>query len=590
MLPGCRRLWAVAAGSAVASLLVLELVMAETPVISMPLSRAEKDWLARHPELVLAPQPEFYPFEFFDKNGNYRGVAADYIALIEKRLGIKFKIARIEGRRQRMAAIKSRDVDVIAATESTSSELTQYMSLTSPHIVMPGTIISDKEYKNLDALKGRKVAVVSGDKWEAILNRNYPDISMLRVPDIVTGLELTSFRAVDALVGDMATTSYYIHREGMTDLRVVGVLQQNLELGIATRKDWPELNGILRKALASITEKEKEKISRQWIHRKSPSIFQNDAFWFAVLATVAVIFLVLAIIIFWNQALKKQVAQRTRALKQELQHRHKAEIELQTVHENLIQSHNELKETQLQLIRAEKLESVGRLAAGIAHEVKNPLSVIRMGLDYVSSEFDAKNKHGEVLRDMDKAVRRADSVINSLLDFSRVSKLQLATCDLNRIINESLILVNHELTQRNIKLAREFDKNLSPIEADANKLQQVFVNLFINAIQAMQNGGTLGVATYFRDVRRQGASGNVSPTSEKIIVAEVTDTGPGVTDDMLEKIFDPFYTTKPVGKGTGLGLSVAKNIMDMHNAGIDIRNRETGGLSVILEFSAETGG
>lgn len=590
MLIAYRQFWnAVASGVAISLMIVMPAAVAETPGSGLSLSRAEKDWLANHPDLVLAPQPEFYPFEFFDKSGNYRGVAADYIALMEKRLGIEFKVVRIDNQHKRSAAIKSNHIDIIAATIATP-EIQKYMLLVRPHIVMPGVIVSDKEYRNLDALQGKKVAVVAGHQWEKLVSSTYPDIRIVRAPDIVTGLELTSLGAADALIGDMATTSYYIHREGMTDLRVVGKLAKNLELRIATRKDLSMLNGIMEKALASITEDEKAKISRQWIHLKKSSLFQSNTFWAVVLITVAVILFAQITIIVWNRTLKKQVYQRTQALNLELQRRHEAEIELQAAHEDLINSHEELKKTQLQLSHAAKMESVGRLAAGVAHEVKNPLAVIRLGLDYIDKEFKKKNKNADVLQDMGNAVRRADSVINSLLDFSRISKLQRSMNSLNKVIDESLCLVNHELMQHDIKLVKNLDKTLPEVELDPNKLQQVFVNLFMNAFQSMQNDGTLGISTYLKKITQQDSTVSGFGTGQTVVVAEVNDTGSGIENDKLEKIFDPFYTTKPVGKGTGLGLSVIKNIMDLHNGAINIINRESGGLSVILMFRTKNRG
>jgi len=131
---------------------------------------------------------------------------------------------------------------------------------------------------------------------------------------------------------------------------------------------------------------------------------------------------------------------------------------------------------------------------------------------------------------------------------------------------------------------------LPEVELDPNKLQQVFVNLFMNAFQSMQNDGTLGISTYLKKITQQDSTVSGFGTGQTVVVAEVNDTGSGIENDKLEKIFDPFYTTKPVGKGTGLGLSVIKNIMDLHNGAINIINRESGGLSVILMFRTKNRG
>jgi len=353
---------------------------------------------------------------------------------------------------------------------------------------------------------------------------------------------------------------------------------------VAVRRDWPQLLTIMEKALDSITHDERQRIARQWIHLKEPSLLYSRSFWVAMLAVALVILLVLASILVWNRTLKQQVAQRTQSLNLELRRRHEAEQELQEAHADLMSSHRELKQTQLQLIHAAKMESVGRLAAGVAHEVKNPLAVIRLGMDYIVGEMQDDPVLGDVLADMEAAVRRADRVTNGLLDFSREGELSCREVRINDIIENSLHLVRHELVQHNIDVVRSLDPELPVINGDANRMQQVFVNLLMNAIQAMKKDGTITVSTYQTMVREQrdtqAVSGIRFKVGQSVIVAEVCDTGPGVAEHALEKMFDPFYTTKPVGEGTGLGLSVIRNIVDLHRGAIEVKNLVPRGLSV----------
>lgn len=557
--------------------------IADENVIDLELTLAEKSWLDSRPEIVLAPATDFYPFEFFDENGNYRGVAADYIFLIEKRTGIKFRIVKIVSPEERKAKIASGEIDIVAAADN-SPEITDHMLLTQPHIIIPGVIVSSKKYANLEELGGKRVAVTSKEQWGIYIESNYPAVQTVYVPNIATGLELIPLEIVDALVSDMATTSYYIHREGMTEIQVVGKVDADYVLGIATRRAWPELNSIMEKALASISDSEKDKIYRQWIHQKKSSIVHSSTFWTIVLIIFSGVVFVLIAILVWNQTLKKLVLHRTESLEQELQRRHAAEIELKDTHENLVRSHLQLKETQLQLINAEKMEIIGRLAAGIAHEVKNPLAVIRLGLDYISNDLEKMGSNNEALRDMGKAVQRANRVVNSLLDFSRERKLQIRNSKLNDIIEESLHLVRHELEQRNIKLVKNYDKQLPEMAIDPNKMEQVFINLFLNAIQAIRRDGTLYVSTYSRRIGQiYNADKKLEPGVEnrdQLVIAEVGDTGPGIEEKIMGKIFDPFFTTKANEEGTGLGLSVTRNIVDLHHGVIEIKNRESGGVSV----------
>jgi signal transduction histidine kinase len=263
---------------------------------------------------------------------------------------------------------------------------------------------------------------------------------------------------------------------------------------------------------------------------------------------------------------------------------------LRATHLALIETHEELKAAQMSLIQNAKLESVGRLAAGVAHEVKNPLAVIQLGVDYLTNTVKGDDGMAETVLDMKDAIERADTVIKGLLDFSRSEQLALAPCDLNALLEETLLLVKHEVTRNHVTVAKDLQEDLPPVELDRNKIKQVFINLFMNAIQAMNSkGGTLGVRT-----RRQllataaveqslGRASHFGP-GDDIVVVDVEDTGPGIPEEKLDQLFDPFFTTKAIGSGTGLGLPVSRKIIELHGAAIGISNREAKGAAAQIIF------
>lgn len=262
--------------------------------------------------------------------------------------------------------------------------------------------------------------------------------------------------------------------------------------------------------------------------------------------------------------------------------------ELLTAMGKLQSAHQELRDVQLQLIDAEKMKSIGRLAAGVAHEVKNPLAIVRMGLEFLIQSPANDANTVLILKEMSDAVQRADDVIRGLLDFSAPKKIEVKHEDLNAIIDQALKLVRGEM-KPGVEVIREFQKKLPPVELDAAKMSQVFVNLFINALHAMDETGTLTVRTFSKQLTGVGA--NISGTRSEsfrigsnIVVVEIDDTGHGVPEDKLAKIFEPFFTTKPTGVGTGLGLSVVKTIVDLHGATIDVRNLHDAGARVTIMF------
>ena len=249
-------------------------------------------------------------------------------------------------------------------------------------------------------------------------------------------------------------------------------------------------------------------------------------------------------------------------------------------------SHRELKETQLQLIQSAKLESLGTLAAGVAHEVKNPLQTILLGLDYLGKRPAQPDENlSLVLGDMRDAVNRANNIILELLSLSANSDFHIAPTDPNDLIERALMLTKNLLTTSRITLQRELSPSLPSVPVDPPKLEQVLINIIINGIQAMKPGGTLTVRSRMVCVDESPASEPLFRKfkfGETLVLIEVQDTGHGLTETQALKAFDPFYTTKPVGIGTGLGLSVAKKIVEEHGGNIEIKNAPGGGAVVVI--------
>ncbi len=269
----------------------------------------------------------------------------------------------------------------------------------------------------------------------------------------------------------------------------------------------------------------------------------------------------------------------------------KREAELLRALEALQESHKALQAAQHQLIQVAKMESIGRLAAGVAHEVKNPLTVIVMGVEYLRKHLpEGAHEAVQVLDDMDAAVKRATRVIHSMLDFSAPSLIHREQAQLNPIVDSALGLLDRDLAKRSITVEKRLAGNLPRMPLDTSRMEQVFLNVFQNAMEVMEHGGTLTVTT---GVKRLGevAGGEKDPGSslgsQSVIAVEIEDTGPGIPEEFLTKIFDPFFTTKPTGQGTGLGLTVIKKIVDMHGGLIRVRNREGRGATVSLLFPME---
>jgi signal transduction histidine kinase len=276
-----------------------------------------------------------------------------------------------------------------------------------------------------------------------------------------------------------------------------------------------------------------------------------------------------------------------------------ANVKLREVLASLTKSHEELKTTQMQLIEAEKLQTIGQLAAGVAHEVKNPLAVLQMGLGYLAKQPGANTEPGSmVVKEMRDAVNRADAVVGDLLEFAAPETPELRARELEPLIRRSLTLVRHELNAAKVKVITEFGQGVPPCRLDPNKIKQVFVNLFTNACHAMPDGGVLTIRTSFRRLSEDDVNsvarcrtGPPFKPGDGVVLAEISDTGTGIPEEKISKIFDPYFTTKPTGKGTGLGLTVTKAIIDMHGGCINVRNAAHGGgviVQVILRSKEQS--
>lgn len=250
---------------------------------------------------------------------------------------------------------------------------------------------------------------------------------------------------------------------------------------------------------------------------------------------------------------------------------------LKRTEEELRQAYNRLEEVQDQLVQAAKMEVVGGLASGVAHEVKNPLAVILQGVDYLSNKVKSKdeNSHATLLR-MRIAIKKANAIIKGLLDFSFTTKLDFELQNLNNVIEDALLLVDYEINKCHIDVIREFKKEMPSVKIDKNKIEQVLINIFLNAADYMSKGGHLTIKTY-----------TAAADKKKMVCVDVEDTGPGIPDAILNKVFDPFFTTRRGKGGTGLGLTIAKSIIEMHKGKIIVGNRkDEHGVKVTLMFKA----
>ena len=246
-------------------------------------------------------------------------------------------------------------------------------------------------------------------------------------------------------------------------------------------------------------------------------------------------------------------------------------IEKVRLYEETCRAYEDLRRTQEQLLQSEKMSAVGQLIAGVAHELNNPLTAILGYAQLLESEGLA-DRAADYVRKLFKQAQRTHRVVQNLLSFARQRKPQKEQVDICKVLDETLALRDYDLKVNDIDLEREFEANLASVVADPHQLEQVFLNIINNAVDAMLDaghGGTMKVRVYLQDDH---------------VHTEFHDSGPGIKEP--NRIFDPFYTTKNVGKGTGLGLSICYGIIKEHGGDITACNRPEGGATIAIRLPA----
>jgi len=232
------------------------------------------------------------------------------------------------------------------------------------------------------------------------------------------------------------------------------------------------------------------------------------------------------------------------------------------------EAYETLRQMQEQLLQSEKMAAVGQLISGVAHELNNPLTAILGYSELLKSEERMSGHGADYLEKLYKQAQRTHHIVQNLLSFARQRKPERGRAQVNRVVEDTLALREYDLKIHRVRVHRELDPELPEISADFHQLQQVFLNVLNNAVDAISEVKRPGEIW----VRTRVEGGNVR--------IEFTDNGPGVKNP--HRVFDPFYTTKPVGKGTGLGLSICYGIVKEHGGEIEVRNEDTGGATFAI--------
>ncbi len=502
-------------------------------LIALELTQEETAWLKEHPVIRIAPDPDTPPIEWFDNNGEYRGITADFMNLISKELDVTFEIVKCKTWDEVLSKARNREVDLIPAAAQTPSRA-EYMLFSEPYLTLPGVIITKNENKDLTTTKklnGKRVGVVSGYIWHEGLVRDYPDIEIVPVDHILHGLRKVSTGEIDAFVGIFPIALYYIEKEGIHNLIVAGETEYETRISIHTRKDWPVLNAIINKSLKSISENKRKEIINKWISLKPMSIFSYKIFWLIVISIIGAGFLIVIVIATWNASLKKQVKRKTKELEDDIVMRMKTEEELKLSRERL------------------------KIASSILrHDIINDLTVIKSAVDIYREDGDES-----MIDEIEKRVEKSIETIHKQREQVKFidSHSDLDEFDLKKVVQK--VLSNYPNLLITIK-------GNCVAYAD-NAIYSVFDNIVNNTVRHGK--------TYKLDIE-------IIPNKEHCEV-RFKDHGIGVPDEIKDKVFDEGFHYGETGH-TGIGLYIVQTTVEEYGGKVFVEDNTPHGAVFIVRL------
>ncbi len=556
--------------------------------IRINLTREEKAWIKAHPTIRVGIDPEFAPFEFIDKNGRYSGFASDYIRLLNRRLGLNLEVVRHVAWKEVMAMAERKEIDVLASVGFTT-ERSRFLSFTVPYTGFYRMIFcrTDAPFiSGMEDLRNLTVAVQASSSHAGWL-QEHADITPIYFDTLEDTIRAVSEGKADVFIGNLAASTYRIRKLNITNLRAAAPVSLERQLlHMAVRKDWPILVNILNRGLASISPRETEEIRNRWTAAGYTVGLSSRTVWQRIGMIVVLSLIAVASLWYWNRRLQKEIMLRKRAEDALLEAQEKLADrvrertrELAEANASLKQEMREKEKLLKKLHRSEKMEALGLMAGGVAHDLNNILAGVVSYPDLLLVELPDDSPLREPLEVMKDSGTRAAAVVADLLTIARGVALEKQPVNLNTLIAECLASPEYsELTSRfpHIHCTTTAAPDLKNIFCSPVHIKKCLMNLLTNAFEAVGEKGTVSLGTENRN-HGNTSEDNEYPGPGDWVSLRVSDTGPGISEDDLEHIFEPFYSKKVMGRsGTGLGLAIVWNTIHNHGGTITVDSSSEG--------------
>ena len=503
----------------------------------------EKKYLKKIKNITMCVDPNWMPFEKIE-NDKHIGIVADYMYLIQNKIKTPITLIPTRTWTESLEKSKNRECDILSFAIK-SLEREAYLNFTKPFFSTPLVIASDINspyIENIKEIKNRRFGIIKGYAYEEILKIKYPNLTFVEVENITQGLNLVRKGEIFGFIDTLTTVGYHIQNNYIGQLKISGRFDEIWDLGIGTRNDQPILNTIFQKAVNDISANQKQQILNKWIPLEYQKEFDYK-FVYEIIASLGI--LTFFGILFYRAYLLKK-------LNAQLNEKIKIEIE-KNEEKNRI------------LIQQSRMASMGEMLENIAHQWRQPLSTISVaasGME-VKKEFSILDDK-EFFEAIDYIKKTTLYLSNTIDDFRNFfNKNRTASnITISTTIIKTLELMGNIFTHNRINLVQ----NIQPLEVLSleNELIQVLMNILTNANDALRH--TVNPDKYiFIDTFQ----------NENQLIIQIKDNAGGINDDIIDKVFEPYFTTKHQFNGTGIGLYMSKLLIEKHLKGeLKVRNTE----------------
>jgi len=526
---------------------------------SVSLAPEEKKYLMSKKEITMCIGPNWMPFERIE-DGKHIGLASEYVKIVETSIGIPIRLVKTKNWDDSVKKAINRECDIFSMVPMTKN-YQKYMNFTSSYLDIPIVIATkmDKQFiDNVGQILDKKIGIVNNDSIVAILKDKYPNINIVYVKSINDGLRQVENGNIFAFIDNLATINYEIQKRFINTIKVSGRLDTRLHYSMVVRNDEPILHRIFEKIIMSIDNDIKDKIFLKWINPpQREKVVDYTIIWY-----MFIVLIVLVVLFLYRQYLLKKsnkylqivVNDKTKALK-ELNESLEQKI-IREVEKNL--------HIQKKLFKSEKLASMGEMIGNIAHQWRQPLSVISTGATgmKLQKEFDCLSD--EVFNKTCDAINNnAQHLSKTIDDFKNFIKgdREKKIFNLSKNINSFLHLLEGTIKNNDIEIILDLNDNIQ-INGYENELIQCFINIFNNSKDAI-----------IEEKVRDGLFFITAKIEKDMSIIKIKDNAGGISEKILAKIFEPYFTTKHKSQGTGLGLHMTYNlIVDGMNGTIEAKN------------------